>query len=313
MTRSISALLLAHLTDVNLTLAGLICIHRTDGVTVCLTNHDEDITFQENTYLSDPGIEFTNIQSTGGLDVDNLALRGALDDSAISREDAVAGRYEGAEFVAYTVNYNDPENQYLIDKTGVLGKVTIRDWQFEFEVLGLIEHLQYEQGELTSAQCRARFGDVRCKASTQYYRTAGLVTEVSSNARFVANLQDVDPTNPHQTNWQISGGHWFTFGTLFWDVNCTQFTQEQKSGNNDNHGIVTAVLKYDYVFVEGIYKPTFTLIKGMPYPIDVGDAFYVVAGCDKKKATCAGKFSNVINFQGEPDLPGEDRVMGQSS
>lgn len=53
--------------------------------------------------------------------------------------------------------------------------------------------------------------------------------------------------------------------------------------------------------------------------IQVGDALTLVPGCDKLRATCAAKFAlsgtrdyatgNVLNFRGEPDLPGRDAVL----
>lgn len=39
----------------------------------------------------------------------------------------------------------------------------------------------------------------------------------------------------------------------------------------------------------------------------VGDRFVLHPGCDKTRATCSEKFSNVINFRGEPDVPGQDK------
>lgn len=40
----------------------------------------------------------------------------------------------------------------------------------------------------------------------------------------------------------------------------------------------------------------------------VGDTYSIVAGCQKRLTDCATKFSNVLNFQGEPHLPGIDEV-----
>lgn len=34
-----------------------------------------------------------------------------------------------------------------------------------------------------------------------------------------------------------------------------------------------------------------------------GDAFNAYPGCDRKQATCSGKFSNIIHFRGEPYIP----------
>ena len=43
--------------------------------------------------------------------------------------------------------------------------------------------------------------------------------------------------------------------------------------------------------------------------IQVGDGFKVIAGCDKTRETCRTKFSNILNFRGEPDVPGIDQLL----
>ena len=45
-----------------------------------------------------------------------------------------------------------------------------------------------------------------------------------------------------------------------------------------------------------------------PFPIAVGDAGTVVAGCRKTLAVCGSKFNNVANFRGFPHIPGSDAV-----
>jgi hypothetical protein len=42
----------------------------------------------------------------------------------------------------------------------------------------------------------------------------------------------------------------------------------------------------------------------LPQP---GDRFVAHPGCDKTRATCKTKFSNLLNFRGEPDVPGQDK------
>ncbi len=54
---------------------------------------------------------------------------------------------------------------------------------------------------------------------------------------------------------------------------------------------------------------TLDLWEPMPAPIVTGDAFQVVAGCDKSLASCRDKFANVVNFRGFPDLPGNDYAV----
>ncbi len=52
-----------------------------------------------------------------------------------------------------------------------------------------------------------------------------------------------------------------------------------------------------------------TLFLKMRSPVKIGDLFTILPGCDKKRLTCQNKFANMINFQGEPDVPGEDQTL----
>ena len=54
---------------------------------------------------------------------------------------------------------------------------------------------------------------------------------------------------------------------------------------------------------------TFTLALPMPFPVSICDAFTAKAGCDKTLETCISKFSNAINFRGEPHVPGTDKIL----
>lgn len=51
------------------------------------------------------------------------------------------------------------------------------------------------------------------------------------------------------------------------------------------------------------------LVLPMPYALQVGDTYTMVAGCDKSFTTCRDRFDNVINFRGEPWLPGFDAMI----
>jgi uncharacterized phage protein (TIGR02218 family) len=41
----------------------------------------------------------------------------------------------------------------------------------------------------------------------------------------------------------------------------------------------------------------------------VGDIFTIIAGCDKTLAICRDKFDNIINFRGDPFVPGTDALL----
>jgi uncharacterized phage protein (TIGR02218 family) len=43
-----------------------------------------------------------------------------------------------------------------------------------------------------------------------------------------------------------------------------------------------------------------------PFDVAAGTLALLVEGCDRQLATCATRFSNAVNFRGEPYLPGMD-------
>lgn len=62
-----------------------------------------------------------------------------------------------------------------------------------------------------------------------------------------------------------------------------------------------------------------TLFLPMPFTPEVGNVLVIRPGCDRTRPTCAGKFvmsgsadfasGNILNFRGEPDLPGSDFTL----
>lgn len=67
-----------------------------------------------------------------------------------------------------------------------------------------------------------------------------------------------------------------------------------------NNGLSMEVKSY----IEGQW----TLQEAMPYAIAIGDAYSMVAGCNKQRTTCRDRFSNILNMRAEPFLPGIDQL-----
>ena len=62
--------------------------------------------------------------------------------------------------------------------------------------------------------------------------------------------------------------------------------------------------------VKGYSVGTITLQMGFPQGVAIGDKYTMTAGCAKRfTEDCVGRFSNGINFRGEPHLPGIDSLM----
>ena len=54
---------------------------------------------------------------------------------------------------------------------------------------------------------------------------------------------------------------------------------------------------------------TLTLFLPMPFDVSPGDPVTLAAGCDKSLAVCRDSFDNLLNFRGEPYVPGNDLLF----
>lgn len=80
----------------------------------------------------------------------------------------------------------------------------------------------------------------------------------------------------------------FAFGTVTWDTGANAGTTQDV--RTFSPGVVTLGLP-------------------APYAIAPGDTYTIVAGCDRQVGTCVKHFNNVVNFRGEPYIPGPDVIL----
>lgn len=273
--RVISPQLEAHFAGGMTTLATCWKIIRQDGVELGFTDHDLALTIDGLEYDSIAGFTPTTVESKSNMSVDNLEVEGQTFPSKITESDLLAGMYDYAEIEIFTINYEDLSQGRLIVKRGRLGEVTINEQLFTAEVRGLTQHLSQTIGEVYSPSCRAVLGDVRCKRSLTSFTITTTVTEVTNNQTFKASALG-----------QAAG--WFTGGEVQWT-----------SGNNAGRRME----------VKEFASAQLVLALPMGKSIQVGDGFKVIAGCDKTREACRTKFNNILNFRGEPDVPGVDQLL----
>lgn len=268
-----------------LTVAHAMRITRTDAEVFGFTSHDVDVEIDGVTYSAAQGFDASQIVTSAGFAVDNLELRTVDDGTLFTRVDVLGGRWRNARFVVFRYNWESPEDglEYLL--AGTFGEVRLLSGQVVVELRGLQQYLQQALGNVTTRTCRARFADYpepsvgnRCGLAASDYTEAGTVDTVASRAVFVST----DVANS-------STADWYGEGVLTWT-----------SGAND--GLSQKVRSH-------AANGTFTLSLPMPADIAEGDAFTVIAGCRKRLAEdCRDKFDNVLNFQGEPHVPGVDVI-----
>ena len=273
--RNISPQLEAHFAAGHTTLATCWKITREDNTELGFTDHDEQLTFDSVDYDSIAGFTPTTVESKSNMSVDNLDVEGQVYPSKITESDLLAGLYDYAEIEIFVVNYADLSQGKLVVKRGRLGEVTLNSQMFQAEVRGLTQHLSQTIGEVFSPSCRAILGDSRCSVNLASFTVSATVTEVTNNQSFAASTLN-------------QAGGYFTGGEVEWT-----------SGNNDGRRME----------VKEFAESTVGLALPMGKSVSVGDTFDIIAGCDKTRENCQSKFSNIINFRGEPDVPGTDKLL----
>ncbi|MFO1156619.1 MAG: phage BR0599 family protein [Rhodospirillales bacterium] len=196
-------------------------------------------------------------------------------------EDLRSGRFDYASLEIFLVNYAAPAAGKIKLKRGILGEIILNEHgQFRAELRGLTQVLNQVAGEVYGPECRASLGDERCQVNLPALQHTGSVGAVidAAGRRVFATLGVAAPAG------------FFDFGLVVWTgganegASCEVTTWDPATGQCD------------------LFLP-------MGYRIEAGDTFTLYPGCDKRLATCQGRYNNVVNFRGFPHIPGMDKLL----
>lgn len=248
-------------------------IERRDGVALGFTGHDRDLWFDGLLHRAAPGMLPSAIRRNAGIEADSAEAEGVLAHDAISASDLAAGRFDGARIMAGAVDWETLERAVLY--RGEIGGVTQEAGAFRAELRSAKAMLEADMVPRTSPSCRAAFCGPGCTLSA---------------ARFTheARLASFDP----ETNRAVfTGGlpaQAMLNGSLRW-IDGPQAGLAMEIIDADETGLLT-----DIALDPALEPETRALLR---------------EGCDHTLATCAARFGNAVNFQGEPYLPGNDLLV----
>ncbi len=269
-----------HLNSGATTLARCWQIERRDGVILGFTDHDRPLRFADTEFRADSGLTALALSQAAGLSVDNSEALGALRHDAIREDDIEAGRYDGAIVTNWLVNWTDVEDRVVLFR-GSIGEIQRGAGGFRAELRGQTEALNQPSGRIYQKPCGAVLGDTACAFDVSNPDFSATVTaqeiEEGRVFRFVG-LFDFAPD-------------WFTRGSL-----------QVKTGTAEGMiGSIKSDRFDEQVRVIELWSPIRALV-------EPADTLHLIAGCDKRFATCRFKFGNQLNFQGFPDIPGDDWI-----
>ncbi len=244
-------------------------VERRDGVAFGLTSHDRDLWLDGMIYCANPGMTPSAIERSDGLDADSMDVTGALDHPAITERDLLSGRWDGARVALFAVDWSGGESPIPLGE-GTIGAIEMRDGSFTAELRGASAMFDAAVVEETSPECRAELGDKRCRVPMAGRRRFARVVSVAGA------VVTVDAGEPVANAY---GG-----GRLRWIGGANSGLEDAIAASEDRSVTLRMPPRFD----------------------GTGAMIELIEGCDKALATCRGRFGNVLNFRGEPFLPGID-------
>ena len=245
---------------------------RRDGVTLGFATHDRDLWFDGVLHRAAPGLTPSAIRRSADLQPDSAEVEGALSHEAISAADLALGRYDGARILIGLVDWETLEREVIY--RGAIGAVAEEAGRFTAELASRKAELQLDPIPRTSPTCRAEFCGPGCALSAAAFDHPATVTshDLAGNAVTVDLALSPD---------RLLGG------TLRWiDGAYTGLRME----------------------IAGVEAGALVLDAPIDLAVPTGTRAIVREGCDRTLATCAERFSNAVNFQGEPFMPGNDQI-----
>lgn len=242
-------------------------IERRDGAGLAITSHDRSLRIEDQAFEPTASLDPASI-TRGGLNEAMGEARGALTSDGLREDDLLSGRWSGAESRLFAVEWAGTSAPFELVR-GELGEIVLKGKSFESDLLGATAKLNTEVCPATSPECRASFGDKRCRVDL-----AGRSLRVGVVSMF-ANELTLDRSIDDR----------FARGQLRW-----------LSGPNCG-------MKSYITQVTGL---SIHLREPPPFELAGGELVQLKEGCDKRLQTCRDRFGNVANFRGEPYLPGND-------
>lgn len=247
----------------------------TVGATVAAyAAHTRDLTFASQLYGA-AQVEPTRFTQTLGVQQANHIELFGIFDSIVTELNLQGGKWKNAKIVFEYVNYQDLTMGSVGKMKGQAGKFTINNGTFTVELRSLSDLLQQEIGSLTSPLDRNRSPE-ELGVSMGPFTFARTVTGTPSDKR----------------NFTVTGtafaNDYLKYGRAEWSTGANAGLKMEIKANVGN--------------VIELQLPMLSTISS-------GDTLNLIAGYNSTREQARDKFNAMIEFDGEPDLPGIKAII----
>lgn len=142
------------------TVCSLWALDFTTRPSIHLTDHDDIIIHDGQTYQQQNAADGALSDTRAGLSVDSGGVRTLLTLPGITAEDIRDGILDGAQLSEFRQDWRSGETEFL--SKGRIGEISYSGDDISVEWLGQASLLDQSTGRVFSRQCDASFGDARC-------------------------------------------------------------------------------------------------------------------------------------------------------
>lgn len=287
MTRRIDPGLWQHLQGSVTTTCELLRLRLDDGRLFGVTSLDKDVFYDNMWWRCYTGLDASVAKTNTDLSVDNaevsMLLR-AMAQDGLTFDEVSSGVLDDGRYEFFIINYEDPSQAHRLD-AGDIGEVkVVNQHSVTVELLSYAVRLRQSVGGVDSVRCRAVFGAVRdtqkgCGVNSDVMWVNGAVTGLGDEQRRV-------------------------FADSAVPLAATSHTYRVRFTSGRNAGP-----RLYQVEAYSITSGTVVLIEPTRFDIKVGDTFQIRPDCNKLPDDCK-KYSNFINYKGEPYIPVADGLEG---
>jgi uncharacterized phage protein (TIGR02218 family) len=277
--RNLPALLEAELQGAAYGICRLVKITRKSGAVLRIAEHQQDMVVEGDTYVRARGFRCSSLpfrlnSSSTSTSFEIVAVDGGL----IDPDDLRNGLYDTATVVISAASHLVPGNGKIDLFRGNFGDITLTDVGLaQIRVTGLFARADQLLIEHYSPMCRTEFGDARCKVPLGPLTQSATVVSVSGFNIVISGSAAGRPDD-------------------YWNLGLVMPT----SGPGVGDGFEIR----DWSTGSNVIK-TYLPPVGKLY---AGDSVNLIPGCDftRSETTGCGRYNNIINYRGEPYVPGQD-------
>lgn len=267
-------------------------IERRDGTVFRFTDHDKNVPLDGETFVPMGGVDASAKRRESALRDHDVEFMGVISSTAITSSDLRAGRYRDAKVTQKMCDWKYPFAGTWESTIYWIGDVKFNGEVWECQVAGLNRWLKHKIGSVLVRSCDATLGDTRCKfslAGTIAGALPATITGIGVLGTVDGEKRRIVRANQAHLSASYTAAH-ILHGKLTWT-------------SGANIGLTGDVR---------LYTPATREIEmQLPFPFEIttADVFTLVVGCDKRRTTCIGTFNNIINYRGDPFLPGTDKIL----